>query len=227
MNSFEQGLSSEQHYFVIVILATLIFGLIFVFGNLALAGPAASSPICEIEADVLGVEKTKTITPPINAPSQEIEYYSVRLKILKVSTLRDEGSSTCYNLYPVRSEKETILFPDDYNQNPFTNGQRIKGQVHFSGDERFGGVFLSNVFVISQPPTSTKMIITGTVIGGGYTTPEGLFDAPRKFVYQVRQDDGSVVKVTYTAYPPSPVGDREMKKFASLFMPARLGLATN
>ena len=56
------------------------------------------------------------------------------------------------------------------------------------------------------------MIITGRIIGGGDTTPEGLQDAPRKFVYQVEKDDGSIVNLTYTAFPPSPAGDRQMAR---------------
>jgi len=135
------------NYFIIAI---LVFSIFSTSVNLVLAAPVASSPTCEIKADVLSVEKTKTVTPPINAPSQEIEYYSVNLKILKVSTLQDEGRKTCDDLYPVNSEKETIIFPDDYGQTFFTSGQRIRGQVHFSGDERFHGTFLSNVSVISQ-----------------------------------------------------------------------------
>jgi len=54
--------------------------------------------------------------------------------------------------------------------------------------------------------------VSGYVISGGDTTPEGLFDVPRVFVYEIRKDDGSVVNVAYTAYPPSPVGNNEMKK---------------
>jgi hypothetical protein len=50
--------------------------------------------------------------------------------------------------------------------------------------------------------------ISGTVISGGDTTPEGLLDAPRRFEYQIEREDGSIVTVAYTAYPPSPVADR-------------------
>ncbi len=56
------------------------------------------------------------------------------------------------------------------------------------------------------------MIISGRVIGGGDTTPEGLLDAPRKFVYQIEKDDGTMVNLTYTAFPPSPAGDRQSSK---------------
>lgn len=51
-----------------------------------------------------------------------------------------------------------------------------------------------------------SVYITGVVIGGGDTTPEGLFDAPRVFVYKIMRDQG-VINVSYTAYPPSPAGD--------------------
>lgn len=58
----------------------------------------------------------------------------------------------------------------------------------------------------------TMDTVSGYVISGGDLTPEGLFDAPRKFVYKVEMDNGSFVDVTYTAYPPSPFLDREGKK---------------
>lgn len=50
--------------------------------------------------------------------------------------------------------------------------------------------------------------VSGFVTGGGDTTPPGLLDAPRTFVFTVARDDGSPVNVTYTAYPPSPAGDQ-------------------
>jgi len=56
------------------------------------------------------------------------------------------------------------------------------------------------------------MIISGRVIAGGDTTPKGLLDAPRKFVYQVEKDDGSMVNLTYTAFPPSPFRDQQVSK---------------
>ena len=60
-----------------------------------------------------------------------------------------------------------------------------------------------------NPPIS----VTGTVVSGGDTTsPGGPLDAPRIFVYEVKRDDGTKVKVSYTAYPPSPVGDANRAK---------------
>ena len=52
--------------------------------------------------------------------------------------------------------------------------------------------------------------VSGFVLGGGDTTPSGLSDAPRTFIYEVQQEDGSIVQVSYTAYPPSPVGDQQV-----------------
>lgn len=51
--------------------------------------------------------------------------------------------------------------------------------------------------------------IAGVVIGGGDTTPEGLMDAPRTFIYQVRLESGEEINLTYTAYPPSPVNENQ------------------
>jgi hypothetical protein len=60
-----------------------------------------------------------------------------------------------------------------------------------------------------NPPMS----VTGTVISGGDTTPaDGPVDAPRVFVYEIQRDDGTTVNVSYTSYPPSPVGDANRNK---------------
>lgn len=64
----------------------------------------------------------------------------------------------------------------------------------------------------ATPEAEITVAVSGYVVGGGDTTPQGLTDAPRKFVYNIQTDDGSFVTVAYTAYPPSPVGDREAKK---------------
>lgn len=68
------------------------------------------------------------------------------------------------------------------------------------------------------------MIISGRVISGGDTTPEGLLDAPRKFVYQIEKEDGSVVNLTYTAFPPSPFGDRQLKKITLTLHEGRISI---
>jgi hypothetical protein len=60
-----------------------------------------------------------------------------------------------------------------------------------------------------NPPAS----VSGIVISGGDTTPlDGPTGAPRIFVYEVKRDDGTTVKVSYTAYPPSPIGDANRSK---------------
>jgi len=51
--------------------------------------------------------------------------------------------------------------------------------------------------------------VSGVVIGGGDTTPEGLLDAPRIFIYQVRLESGEEINLTYTAYPPSPASENQ------------------
>ncbi len=58
-----------------------------------------------------------------------------------------------------------------------------------------------------QPLESGVQQVGGVVLGGGDTTPEGLMDAPRTFVYQVKLDGGEEINVSYTAMLPSPVSD--------------------
>ncbi len=60
-----------------------------------------------------------------------------------------------------------------------------------------------------------SITVLGAVITGGDTTPaDGPLDAPRKFVYKLRKDDGTFVDVAYTAYPPSPAGNAAMAKIS-------------
>ena len=68
------------------------------------------------------------------------------------------------------------------------------------------------------------MLISGRVIAGGDTTPEGLLDAPRRFVYQAETDDGSIVNLTYTAFPPSPFGDQQREKIRLVFHAGKISL---
>jgi hypothetical protein len=74
-------------------------------------------------------------------------------------------------------------------------------------------------FFQAAPPTGTpvpqsSIIITGYVVDGGDTTPGGLLDAPREFIYTVEtdQEPSSQVLITYTSFPPSPRGDAQMNK---------------
>ncbi len=58
-----------------------------------------------------------------------------------------------------------------------------------------------------------KLEIVGKVIEGGDTTPaDGPQDAPRTFAYKIQKEDGTIIKITYTAYPPSPAGDEARNK---------------
>ena len=71
-------------------------------------------------------------------------------------------------------------------------------------------------FSTSSPPTPTNalnavMTVSGYVVDGGDTTPPGLNDVPRVFEYRIERVDGSIVLVTYTAYPPSPSGNERNK----------------
>ncbi len=55
--------------------------------------------------------------------------------------------------------------------------------------------------------------IRGYVVNGGDTAqPDGPQDVPHTFVYQVKQDNGDIINVSYKAYPPSPAGDEAAAK---------------
>jgi hypothetical protein len=55
--------------------------------------------------------------------------------------------------------------------------------------------------------------VSGIVTGGGDTAaPGGPLDVPHRFVYQIQKAGGAFMNVSYTAYPPSPVGDAQKEK---------------
>lgn len=49
--------------------------------------------------------------------------------------------------------------------------------------------------------------VSGIVLSGGDQTPQGLIDAPRTYIYQVRLDSGEEINISYIAYPPSPANE--------------------
>jgi hypothetical protein len=64
----------------------------------------------------------------------------------------------------------------------------------------------------SMPTTPPELsagvqTVSGVVLGGGDQTPQGLMDAPRTFIYQLRLDSGEEISLTYTAYPYSPAAE--------------------
>ncbi len=59
-----------------------------------------------------------------------------------------------------------------------------------------------------KPEVESSKLISGWVVAGGEVSSKGPTDAPRKFRYEVKTEDGVSVNVTYTAYPPSPVASK-------------------
>ena len=59
--------------------------------------------------------------------------------------------------------------------------------------------------------TCSKELVTGYVVSGGDTTPSGLKDGPRRYLYQVKEETGDLVSIAYTSYPPSPAEEALQK----------------
>lgn len=93
---------------------------------------------------------------------------------------------------------------------PTENGSTVSATVLPSATS---SVLESTAAITSS--TSSQITVAGYVVDGGDTSPKGLFDAPRVFVYDIEAEDGSVIHVSYTAYPPAPsipgdLGTREL-----------------
>jgi hypothetical protein len=60
--------------------------------------------------------------------------------------------------------------------------------------------------------------VNGTIVSGGDTSqPGGPIDTPHIFTWKIQKADGTFMNVSYTAYPPSPVGDAQKKKITLNF----------
>jgi hypothetical protein len=124
----------------------ICFSLLFFFlfnRQIVLAVPAAPSPVCEIMAEIINLEKTKTQRPDVPAENQ-FDYYKVNLKISSISTWQKEGTRVCDNSL-IESAQNSILTAEEYNLQPILVGQKIKAKITFDGDEWFGGYFLSAI----------------------------------------------------------------------------------
>ncbi len=134
-------------------IAIILFFILSLFtSQLINAVPAAPSPICGIKADVLNIEKTQKESFGYNT-----EYYSVSLIIKDVTTITQE-KVTCDMLYKKDSQINSILTLEDYDKTPISIGQIIKTDIHFGGDERFNGNFLSNIQILEETIIPPKEI---------------------------------------------------------------------
>ncbi|MFA4955045.1 MAG: hypothetical protein WC641_07085 [Patescibacteria group bacterium] len=129
---------------VVTALLLLLGGLTV---QIARAVPAAPSPTCEITATITSVKK-KTSNFKTEQPSSEsFDYYGVRLKIISSSLYAKDGNGLCEDL--AKLETDSIVVPDEYEKTPLKAGQKIKARMHFGGDERLGGYFLTKIEVLS------------------------------------------------------------------------------
>jgi len=126
------------------------------------AVPATPSPTCEITATISSLEKTRTNIEGLGQPPREnFDYYKVNLDILSISTYKQEGGRSCDNSYiELAKQSGQKLSLTEYNKNPISTGQKIKAKIHFSGDEWFGGYFLSDIQILegTTTPQDTKDI---------------------------------------------------------------------
>ena len=195
---------------------TWFFVIAFVFISLgtttAFASPPPPGPMQPNSSLVTGTVLKSSVWQPGSEEHNKLpllpadqKSYSISLKIV---TSKSEDFSLFADLaspgavYEVFSS--AFLSPD-------LVGKKISAKVTLIGTTSGLRWWISDVSVLS------KLTITGSVISGGDTTPKNLFGTPRKFMYQVKQDDGAIIKVTYTAYPPSPAGDQEGKKIRLSF----------
>lgn len=134
-----------------------IIALFVLFSSSIFAVPAAPSPTCKINAEIIKVDYIKAYFQednglPCNAGGRNIPAkYLLKVKINDISPVIEEGM-TCEQLYPLNSVKTLTIFENQINSgDSFKENQLIDGNIHFSGDECSSGVYLSNYKIIEEP----------------------------------------------------------------------------
>ncbi|MCX5792557.1 MAG: hypothetical protein NTY45_10170 [Elusimicrobia bacterium] len=179
------------------------------------ASPPAPAPLCRITGVIKSVEfkdayNEACLTEPSGCPTDTELHHPARFFFdININSV----SHTCVHMYPVGSVRKIFIGKDKVKPgDTFSAGQKIEGVVRSSWGSSFDSYELG-----TEDARPVKQVLSGRVVSGGDVIPEGLSDAPRKFIYQVRQDNAAIIKVTYTAYPPSPAGEREGNKIRLSF----------
>ncbi|MDD5726351.1 MAG: hypothetical protein PHC53_02975 [Patescibacteria group bacterium] len=129
-----------------IILPALLFLVSGFIAQIANAVPAAPSPTCEIKAIILSAaKKTTNLNRSEEVP---IDYYAVKLKIETSLTYQQDGGGSCEDL--VDQEANSIVTLSEYKKIPVKAGQEISARIHYGGDERLGGYFLTNVEILKE-----------------------------------------------------------------------------
>ena len=145
----------------------LIIGLllaVILVMPLSFAVPAAPGPICKISGKISGVSFIGGHLIKEGLCQRDIPTkYLLKVNINSISTISEDGSMNCTELYPLNSEQTlTILkWNDSFEKNHqtdekismemvFKKNQQIKGEIHFAGDECDSGVYLENYQVIKE-----------------------------------------------------------------------------
>lgn len=137
----------------IILISTLIIFILLTQPSSSVS--AQPSPFCEITAKVLNIEKTRTNFQNIpGGPSREdFDYYAVKLDILEITMNKQVEEQygiigSCDKSYAETAERAgRMIVLGDYN---VSEGQKIRGIIHFGGDEWFGGFFLSDINVLAD-----------------------------------------------------------------------------
>ena len=208
----------QRKWFFVIAFVAIIFGAIPVF-----ASSPAPTPVSYISGVIKSVEfkdayDEACLNEPYGCPTDMELHHPARyffdVSINSVSHVSGDTSFTCQNMYSVGKVQKIFINKDKVKPgDTFSVNQKIDGIVRSFWGASFDSYTLGTI----TQPQPVKLIISGYIVSGGDTTPQGLFDAPRKFVYKVKTDNSSILDVTYTAYPPSPAGDQERKKIRLSF----------
>jgi hypothetical protein len=206
-------LLNQAKYLVLFLFVTTILSYTPV-----LASSPAPSPSCQITGVIKSVTFKEAYDEaclktsngcPTDMPTSHPDEYFLTIDISAVSYVNGETkNATCEERYPVGSTQKISVFKTTVKAGDILSvNQEIEGIVHSS----WGNIFNSYSLKI-ETPKITRQAVSGQIIGGGDTTPANIFDAPRNFVYQIKQNNGNTINVAFTTYPPSPTGDKERKK---------------
>lgn len=161
-------MNQKGNSIIILLITSLVSGIVVLcyFKTIVLAVPAAPSPLCEVKAQILDMtyqqqeirtasySRSSSKNYPSPSPN-EIRYFSTKLKILSTKLLKNNGTSrSCSEIYKETSEiPGVILSESEFDKLPVAPEQQIQAKLHFSGDEFFGGIIMTDVKVTGGKAT--------------------------------------------------------------------------
>lgn len=197
---------------------SVVIGLIMLFG-LSMIGVSCVNPISTVTPTAVEVPHKQLVEDFIkNGATYAFDGIDGSIKIIRITgSASGEKPNTVYNwTYELEYQTSHPGHGDRTGQMLAQVISKHSATISIVNGEIDAAV-CDEIWDMKRD-THYSYAVSGTIISGGDTTlPDGPLDTPRRFMYVIQQEDGNLINVAYTSYPPSPVGDANRAKITLEF----------